>query len=185
MYAGQKAFDKFNSWLPEETLATFKEYLVGIKGPLTTPVGGGIRSLNVALRQKLDLFACVRPVRWFNGTPSPVKDPSKTDMVIFRENTEDIYAGIEFQQGSEEAIQFAEKFKSMFPDKFQKVRFPGTAGYGIKPISIEGTERLVRSAIEYAMNKGRDSVTLVHKGNIMKFTEGAFRDWGGQKRIRR
>jgi len=178
VYAGQKAFDKFNSWLPEETLATFKEYLVGIKGPLTTPVGGGIRSLNVALRQKLDLFACVRPVLWFKGTPSPVKDPSKTDMVIFRENTEDIYAGIEFQEGSEEAIQFAEKFKSMFPDKFQKVRFPGTAGYGIKPVSIEGTERLVRSAIEYAISKGRDSVTLVHKGNIMKFTEGAFRDWG-------
>jgi len=178
VYAGQKAFDKFNSWLPDETLATFKEYLVGIKGPLTTPVGGGIRSLNVALRQKLDLFACVRPVRWFKGTPSPVKDPSKTDMVIFRENTEDIYAGIEFQQGTEEASQFAEKFKSMFPDKFQKVRFPGTAGYGIKPVSIEGTERLVRSAIEYAISKGRDSVTLVHKGNIMKFTEGAFMDWG-------
>jgi isocitrate dehydrogenase len=178
VFAGQKSFDKFNSWLPDETLATFREYLVGIKGPLTTPVGGGIRSLNVALRQKLDLFACVRPVRWFNGTPSPVKEPAKTNMVIFRENTEDIYAGIEFQQGTQEARDFADKFKSMFPDKFQKVRFPGTAGYGLKPVSIEGTERLVRSAIEYAISQGRDSVTLVHKGNIMKFTEGAFRDWG-------
>jgi len=178
VFAGQKAFDKYNSWLPDETLATFREYHVGIKGPLTTPVGGGIRSLNVALRQKLDLFACVRPVRWFKGTPSPVKDPSKTNMVIFRENTEDIYAGIEFQQGTQETSDFADKFKNMFPDKFQKVRFPGTAGYGIKPVSIEGTERLVRSAIEYAISQGRDSVTLVHKGNIMKFTEGAFRDWG-------
>jgi isocitrate dehydrogenase len=178
VYAGQKAFDKFNSWLPDDTLAKFKDYLVGIKGPLTTPVGGGIRSLNVALRQKLDLFACVRPVRWFKGTPSPVKDPSKTNMVIFRENTEDIYAGIEFQQGTQEASDFADKFNSMFPEKFRKVRFPGTAGYGIKPVSIEGTERLVRSAIEYAISHGRDSVTLVHKGNIMKFTEGAFRDWG-------
>lgn len=178
VYAGQKAFDQFNSWLPDETLATFNEYLVGIKGPLTTPVGGGIRSLNVALRQKLDLFACVRPVRWFKGTPSPVKDPSKTDMVIFRENTEDIYAGIEFQQGTKEAIDFAESFKNMFPERFQKVRFPATAGYGVKPVSREGTERLVRSAINYAIQHGRDSVTLVHKGNIMKFTEGAFRDWG-------
>jgi isocitrate dehydrogenase len=178
VYAGQKAFDKFNSWLPDETLATFNEYLVGIKGPLTTPVGGGIRSLNVALRQKLDLFACVRPVRWFKGTPSPVKNPSTTDMVIFRENTEDIYAGIEFQQGTQEAKDFAENLKNLFPEKFQKVRFPDTTGYGLKPISIEGTERLFRSAIEYAIRKGRDSVTLVHKGNIMKFTEGAFRDWG-------
>ena len=178
VYAGQKAFDKFNSWLPDETLNAFREYLVGIKGPLTTPVGGGIRSLNVALRQKLDLFACVRPVRWFKGTPSPVKDPSKTNMVIFRENTEDIYAGIEFQQGTQEAIEFANAFKRMFPDRFKKVRFPATAGYGIKPVSEEGTERLVRSAINFAMSHGRDSVTLVHKGNIMKFTEGAFRDWG-------
>jgi isocitrate dehydrogenase len=178
VYAGQKAFDKFNSWLPDETLATFNEYLIGIKGPLTTPVGGGIRSLNVALRQKLDLFACVRPVRWFKGTPSPVKNPSTTDMVIFRENTEDIYAGIEFQQGTQEAKDFAENLKNLFPEKFQKVRFPDTTGYGLKPISIEGTERLFRSAIEYAIRKGRDSVTLVHKGNIMKFTEGAFRDWG-------
>lgn len=178
VYAGQKAYDRFNNWLPDETLATFKKYLVGIKGPLTTPVGGGIRSLNVALRQKLDLFACVRPVRWFKGTPSPVKDPSKTNMVIFRENTEDIYAGIEFQQGTEDARVFADNFKNHFPDRFQKVRFPGTAGYGIKPVSIEGTERLVRSAIEYAIKQKRTSVTLVHKGNIMKFTEGAFRDWG-------
>lgn len=178
VFAGQKAFDRSNTWLPDETLATFREYLVGIKGPLTTPVGGGIRSLNVALRQKLDLFACVRPVRWFKGTPSPVKEPGKTNMVIFRENTEDIYAGIEFQQGTQEASDFADSFKSMFPEKFQKVRFPGTAGYGLKPVSIEGTERLVRSAIEYAIKQGRDSVTLVHKGNIMKFTEGAFRDWG-------
>jgi len=178
VYAGQQSFDKFNSWLPDETLAAFKEYLVGIKGPLTTPVGGGIRSLNVALRQKLDLFACVRPVRWFKGTPSPVKDPSKTNMVIFRENTEDIYAGIEFQQGTQEAADFAKMFKSQFPDKFQKVRFPATTGYGIKPVSKEGTERLMRSAINFAISHERDSVTLVHKGNIMKFTEGAFRDWG-------
>lgn len=176
--AGEKAFNKVNNWLPDETLAAFKEYLVGIKGPLTTPVGGGIRSLNVALRQKLDLFACVRPVRWFEGTPSPVKEPGKTDMVIFRENTEDIYAGIEFKEGSEEAKKFAELVKTSFPDKFAKVRFPGSAGYGIKPVSEEGTERLVRSAIEYAIKQKRDSVTLVHKGNIMKFTEGAFRDWG-------
>ena len=178
VFAGQRAFDKFQNWLPDETLAAFNEYLVGIKGPLTTPVGGGIRSLNVALRQKLDLFACVRPVRWFKGTPSPVKDPSKTDMVIFRENTEDIYAGIEFQQGTQEALDFADSFKKHFPDRFKKVRFPATTGYGIKPVSEEGTERLVRSAINFAISHGRDSVTLVHKGNIMKFTEGAFRDWG-------
>jgi isocitrate dehydrogenase len=176
--AGEKSFNKNGEWLPEETLGSFKEYLVGIKGPLTTPVGGGIRSLNVALRQKLDLFACVRPVRWFKGTPSPVKAPWNTDMIIFRENTEDIYAGIEFQQGTDDATQFAEMFKSKFPEIFKKVRFPGTAGYGIKPVSIEGTERLVRSAINYAIERKKPSVTLVHKGNIMKFTEGAFRDWG-------
>lgn len=176
--AGEKAFKATGSWLPDETLGTFKEYLVGIKGPLTTPVGGGIRSLNVALRQKLDLYACVRPVRWFEGTPSPVKDPSTTDMVIFRENTEDIYAGIEFLQGSEENKKFGELMKSNFPELYDKVRFPKTAGYGIKPVSKEGTERLVRSAIEYAIKEKCDSVTLVHKGNIMKFTEGAFRDWG-------
>jgi isocitrate dehydrogenase len=176
--AGEKAYNATGSWLPEETLEAFKKYLVGIKGPLTTPVGGGIRSLNVALRQILDLYACVRPVRWFKGTPSPVKEPGKTDMVIFRENTEDIYAGIEFKQGSEEARKFADLVQQSFPELFKKVRFPDTAGYGIKPVSVEGTERLVRSAIEYAIENKRDSVTLVHKGNIMKFTEGAFRDWG-------
>ena len=178
--AGEKAFKATGSWLPDETLDAFRKYLVGIKGPLTTPVGGGIRSLNVALRQKLDLYACVRPVRWFRGTPSPVKDPSKTNMVIFRENTEDIYAGIEFQQGTEDAEKFGQLLKENFPERFKKVRFPDTAGYGIKPVSREGTERLVRSAIEYAFQQKRDSVTLVHKGNIMKFTEGAFRDWGYQ-----
>ncbi|HBH25302.1 MAG TPA: NADP-dependent isocitrate dehydrogenase [Cytophagales bacterium] len=176
--AGEKAYNATGSWLPDETLATFKEYLVGIKGPLTTPVGEGIRSLNVALRQKLDLYACVRPVRWFKGTPTPVKDPSTTDMVIFRENTEDIYAGIEFQQGSGDVEAFKALLKEKFPERFEKVRFPETSGFGIKPVSIEGTERLVRSAIEYAIKEKRDSVTLVHKGNIMKFTEGAFRDWG-------
>ena len=178
VYAGQKAYDRNGEWLPDETLAAFREYLVGIKGPLTTPVGGGIRSLNVALRQKLDLFACVRPVRWFQGVPSPVKDPSTTNMVIFRENTEDIYAGIEFQEGSDDAAKFAHVFKEAFPDNFTKVRFPETSGFGIKPISKDGTERLVRSAIDYAIAQKRPSVTLVHKGNIMKFTEGAFRDWG-------
>ena len=176
--AGEKAYNQTGEWLPEETLAAFREYLVGIKGPLTTPVGGGIRSLNVALRQKLDLYACVRPVRWFSGTPSPVKDPSTTDMVIFRENTEDIYAGIEFQQGTEDNAEFADLLKSKFGERFQKVRFPETAGYGIKPVSVEGTERLVRAAIDYAIAHKKPSVTLVHKGNIMKFTEGAFRDWG-------
>lgn len=178
VYAGQKSYDKSEDWLPKETLDTFREYLVGIKGPLTTPVGGGIRSLNVALRQELDLYACVRPVRWYNGTPSPVKDPSTTDMVIFRENTEDIYAGIEFQQGSDDEKKFASLMKENFADRYKKVRFPDTAGYGIKPVSVEGTERLVRSAIDFAFQYKRDSVTLVHKGNIMKFTEGAFRDWG-------
>ncbi len=176
--AGEKAFKETGSWLPEETLEAFRKYLVGIKGPLTTPVGGGIRSLNVALRQQLDLYACVRPVRWFEGTPSPVKDPSTTDMVIFRENTEDIYAGIEFQEGTEDAKKFAEYFKMAFPERFKKVRFPGSTGYGIKPVSRQGTERLVQAAIDYAFQHKRDSVTLVHKGNIMKFTEGAFRDWG-------
>ncbi len=176
--AGEKSYNDNGNWLPDETLNAFREYLVGIKGPLTTPVGGGIRSLNVALRQKLDLFACVRPVRWFNGVPSPVKDPSTTDMVIFRENTEDIYAGIEFQQGTPEADQFGSLFRDAFPEKFDKVRFPASTGYGLKPISREGTERLVKSAFEYAFAKKRESVTLVHKGNIMKFTEGAFRDWG-------
>jgi isocitrate dehydrogenase len=178
VYAGEKSYNRSGEWMPEETLDAFREYLVGIKGPLTTPVGGGIRSLNVALRQELDLYACVRPVRWFSGTPSPVKNPGDVDMVIFRENTEDIYAGIEFQQGTEDEKKFAALLKEHFPARFKKVRFPDTAGYGIKPVSQEGTGRLVKSAIDYALKTGRDSVTLVHKGNIMKFTEGAFRDWG-------
>ncbi len=178
--AGQKAYDETGEWLPEATLDGFRELLVGIKGPLTTPVGGGIRSLNVALRQKLDLYTCLRPVRWFEGVPSPVKRPDLTDMVIFRENSEDIYAGIEFQEGTEAAAKFAGLMKEHFGESFAKVRFPETTGFGIKPISREGTERLVRAAIQYAIDNERDSVTLVHKGNIMKFTEGAFRDWGYQ-----
>jgi isocitrate dehydrogenase len=176
--AGEKAFDRTGSWLPEQTLDAFRKYLVGIKGPLTTPVGGGIRSLNVALRQNLDLYACVRPVRWFTGVPSPVRHPDQVDMVIFRENTEDIYAGVEFEGESEEAKRFLQLFSEHFPDRFSKIRFPTTSGIGIKPISREGTERIVRAAIRYAIQQGRSSVTLVHKGNIMKFTEGAFRDWG-------
>jgi isocitrate dehydrogenase len=176
--AGEKAFNKTGNWMPEETLTAFKEYLVGIKGPLTTPVGGGIRSLNVALRQDLDLYACVRPVRWFKGVPSPVKEPQKTDMVIFRENTEDIYAGIEFQEGSEDNKKFLAAFKEAFPKHYKKIRFPESSGIGIKPVSREGTERLVRSALEFAVAHKKPNVTLVHKGNIMKFTEGGFRDWG-------
>lgn len=176
--AGQKAFDTVNSWLPRETVEAFQTYLVGIKGPLTTPVGGGIRSLNVALRQGLDLYCCVRPVRYFKGIETPVKDPSKVDMVIFRENTEDIYAGIEFSAGSPEAETFYTWLSEQFPERAGKVRFPNTSGFGIKPVSREGTERLVRSAIRYAIDNKRPSVTLVHKGNIMKFTEGSFRDWG-------
>jgi len=176
--AGEKAFKKLNSWLPEETLSTFREYLVGIKGPLTTPVGGGIRSLNVALRQELDLYACVRPVRWFKGVPSPVKEPQKTDMVLYRENTEDIYAGIEFQEGTEENKKFLKFFEETFPNGFKKIRFPKSASIGIKPVSKEGTERLVRAALEFALEHKKPSLTLVHKGNIMKFTEGSFRDWG-------
>jgi isocitrate dehydrogenase len=176
--AGEKAFNKTGSWMPEETMTVFREYLVGIKGPLTTPVGGGIRSLNVALRQELDLYACVRPVQWFKGVPSPVKEPHKTNMTIFRENTEDIYAGIEFQQGTEENQKFLAYFKENFPKSYKKIRFPETSGIGIKPVSKEGTERLVRSAIEYAIAQKKPNVTLVHKGNIMKFTEGGFRDWG-------
>jgi isocitrate dehydrogenase len=176
--AGEKAFNKTGNWMPEETLTAFKEYLVGIKGPLTTPVGGGIRSLNVALRQDLDLYACVRPVQWFKGVPSPVKEPHKTNMTIFRENTEDIYAGIEFQEGSEDVKKFLSAFKEAFPKQHKKIRFPETSGIGIKPVSKEGTERLVRAAFDYAIAQKKPNVTLVHKGNIMKFTEGGFRDWG-------
>ena len=176
--AGEKSFNKTGSWLPDATLDAFRGYLVGIKGPLTTPVGGGIRSLNVALRQVLDLYACVRPVRWFEGVPSPVKRPGDVDMVIYRENTEDIYAGIEFEEGTEDAARFAQLLAENFGPRFKKVRFPESSGFGIKPVSREGTERLVRAAIEYALGNGRRSVTLVHKGNIMKFTEGAFKTWG-------
>ncbi|WP_209122072.1 NADP-dependent isocitrate dehydrogenase [Alkalihalobacillus sp. BA299] len=174
--AGEKAFNQTGSWLPEETLEAVREYIIAIKGPLTTPIGGGIRSLNVALRQELDLFTCLRPVRYFTGVPSPVKRPEDTDMVIFRENTEDIYAGIEYQAGSEEVkklITFLQNEMGV-----NKIRFPETSGIGIKPVSQEGTARLVRAAIQYAINEGRKSVTLVHKGNIMKFTEGAFKNWG-------
>jgi isocitrate dehydrogenase len=199
--AGEKSFKKLNNWLPDDTVAAFKEFLVGIKGPLTTPVGGGIRSLNVALRQMLDLFVCLRPVRYFKGVPSPVKKPEKVDMVIFRENTEDIYAGIEYQAGTPEAKKILDFFEKEFPKEFKKIRF-GTqgalndwqsalekigaphrelaleVGLGLKPVSYAGTERLVHSAIGYAIKHKRKSVTFVHKGNIMKFTEGAFRDWG-------
>ncbi|MBR5077227.1 MAG: NADP-dependent isocitrate dehydrogenase [Lentisphaeria bacterium] len=176
--AGEKAFKTTGQWLPQETLDAFKQYLVGIKGPLTTPIGGGIRSLNVAIRQECDLYVCLRPVRWFEGVPSPVLHPEKVDMVIFRENTEDIYAGIEFTAGSDEATKVEAFLKENFPQKYAKIRFPENCGIGIKPVSKEGTQRLVRSAIEYAIANDRPSVTLVHKGNIMKFTEGAFRDWG-------
>ena len=180
VYAGEKANQLCGSWLPDETLATCREYLVAIKGPLTTPIGGGIRSLNVALRQILDLYVCLRPIRWYTGVPSPIKRPELVDMVIFRENTEDIYAGIEFENGSDENNRFLELFKEAFPNQYQKIRFPGSSGIGIKPISKEGTERLVKAAIEYAIVNQRKSITLVHKGNIMKFTEGAFRNWGYQ-----
>jgi len=180
VYAGEKANRLFNTWLPDETVAACREYLVSIKGPLTTPVGGGIRSLNVALRQMLDLYVCLRPVRWFKGVPSPVKHPEKVDMVIFRENTEDIYAGIEFESGTPENQKFLELFRQAFPKAYAKIRFPDSSGVGIKPVSKEGSERLIRSAIEYAIANRRKSVTLVHKGNIQKFTEGAFRNWGYQ-----
>ncbi|MGH8130073.1 MAG: NADP-dependent isocitrate dehydrogenase, partial [Steroidobacteraceae bacterium] len=178
VYAGEKANRLLNTWLPDETVAACREYLVSIKGPLTTPIGGGIRSLNVALRQMLDLYVCLRPVRWFKGVPSPVRSPEKVDMVIFRENTEDIYAGIEFEAGSAEIAKFLGVLKEQFPRQHGKIRFPDSTGIGIKPVSREGTERLVRSAIEYAVANRRKSVTFVHKGNIMKFTEGAFRNWG-------
>ncbi|HSW33969.1 MAG TPA: isocitrate/isopropylmalate family dehydrogenase, partial [Steroidobacteraceae bacterium] len=177
VYAGQKSNDLFNTWLPDETVAACREYLVSIKGPLTTPIGGGIRSLNVALRQMLDLYVCLRPVRWFKGVPSPVKAPEKVDMVIFRENTEDIYAGIEFEAGSADNQKFKDLFKEAFPKLYGKIRFPDTSGIGIKAVSQEGTERLMRAAVQYAIDNKRKSVTIVHKGNIMKFTEGAFRNW--------
>ncbi|MFI5181643.1 MAG: NADP-dependent isocitrate dehydrogenase [Thermoanaerobaculia bacterium] len=178
VYAGQKSFDKLQTWLPDETIEAFREYLVGIKGPLTTPIGGGIRSLNVALRQMLDLYVCLRPVRWFKGVPSPVKRPEKVDMVIFRENTEDIYAGIEFAAGTDEAKKILAFLKENFPQQYKKVRFPETTGLGVKPVSKDGCERLVRAAIEYALKNKRKSLTFVHKGNIMKYTEGAFRNYG-------
>jgi isocitrate dehydrogenase len=178
VYAGEKAHGLFKNWLPDETVAAFRRYLVGIKGPLTTPIGGGIRSLNVALRQLLDLYVCLRPVRWFDGVPSPVKRPQDVDMVIFRENTEDIYAGIEFEAESAEAKKIIAFIEKEFPTDFRKIRFPASTGIGIKPVSREGTERLVRAAILYAIDQKRKSVTFVHKGNIMKFTEGAFMRWG-------
>ncbi len=182
VFAGETAFTQFNNWLPDETVEAFREYLVGIKGPLTTPVGGGISSLNVALRQMLDLYVCLRPVRYFEGTPSPVKHPEKVEMVIFRENTEDIYAGLDFKAGSEESIKMLLFLKENFPDQLKKIRFandePVRVGFGIKPVSRPGTERLIGAAIEYAIRHKRKSVTIVHKGNIMKHTEGAFRDWG-------
>jgi len=178
VFAGEKAFTKYSSWLPDETVKAFREFRVGIKGPLTTPIGGGIRSLNVALRKALDLYVCQRPVRYFAGVPSPVKHPEYVDMVVFRENTEDIYAGIEFELGTAESQLFKDTFREQFPDEYAKMRFPDTAGIGLKPVSKEGTDRLVRAAIQWALDNNRRSVTLVHKGNIMKFTEGAFRMWG-------
>lgn len=178
IYAGEKAFEKTGSWLPDQTIEDIKEYLVAMKGPLTTPVGGGMRSLNVALRQKLDLYACVRPVRWYEGVPSPVKEPEKVDMIIFRENTEDIYAGIEWMAGTPEL----EKLKNFLINDMgvKDIRFPDTTSIGIKPVSKEGTERLVREALKYAVENKKNSVTIVHKGNIMKFTEGKFKEWGYQ-----
>jgi isocitrate dehydrogenase len=180
VFAGEKSNEVYgkDTWLPQDTLEYINEYLVAIKGPLTTPVGGGIRSINVALRQELDLYVCLRPVRWYEGVPSPVKNPSKINMAIFRENTEDIYAGIEFEAGSEDATRFLDLMKNHFNHRFGKIRFPKTVGIGIKPVSKEGTQRLVFDAIEYAIRLKRKSVTLVHKGNIMKFTEGGFKNWG-------
>jgi isocitrate dehydrogenase len=178
VYAGQIAQDRYGEWLPDETIAAFSEFLVGIKGPLTTPIGGGIRSLNVALRKALDLYVCLRPVRYISGVPSPVKHPEAVDMVIFRENTEDIYAGVEFEMGTPADRDFLEWLRVNQPDQYAKIRFPLTSGISLKPVSREGTERLVRAAIRWSLDNGRRSVTLVHKGNIMKFTEGAFRNWG-------
>jgi len=178
VYAGEKANNQFGTWLPDATVQACRDYLVSIKGPLTTPIGGGIRSLNVALRQMLDLYVCLRPVRWFKGVPSPVKAPEKVDMVIFRENCEDIYAGIEFEAGTDANKKFLELFKANFPKEYGKIRFPDSSGIGIKPVSKDGSERLIRAAIDYAIRNQRKSLTFVHKGNIMKFTEGAFRNWG-------
>ena len=178
VYAGEKAYEQFNEWLPAETITAFKEFIVGIKGPLTTPIGGGIRSLNVALRKLLDLYVCQRPVQYIEGVPSPVKRPEDVDMVIFRENTEDIYTGAEFEYGTKENAEFIQVLKDKFPDEYAKIRFPDTAGISIKPVSQEGTARLVRAAIQWALDNGRKDLSLVHKGNIMKFTEGAFRGWG-------
>ncbi|NIS80586.1 MAG: NADP-dependent isocitrate dehydrogenase [Anaerolineales bacterium] len=178
VYAGQKAFDQHGEWLPEETIEAFRRFLIGIKGPLTTPVGGGIRSLNVALRKELDLYVCLRPLRHFEGAPSPIKSPQDVDMIVFRENTEDIYAGVEFEQGSEASKHFIAWLRENHPDEYAKIRFPNTSGISLKPVSKEGSERLIRAAIRYALENKRNSVTLVHKGNIMKFTEGAFRNWG-------
>jgi isocitrate dehydrogenase len=177
VYAGEKSFQNFNSWLPDETVAACREYLVSIKGPLTTPIGGGIRSLNVALRQLLDLYVCLRPVRWFKGVPSPVRAPEKVDMVIFRENTEDLYSGVEFEEGTDDNRKFMAYLKQNFPKHYSRIRFPDSSGIGIKNISREGTERLFRAAIDYALVNRLRSVTIVHKGNILKFTEGAFRSW--------
>jgi len=178
IYAGEKSYNNYGTWLPDSTVQACRDYLVSIKGPLTTPIGGGIRSLNVALRQLLDLYVCLRPVRWFKGVPSPVRKPQDVDMVIFRENTEDIYAGIEFEEGSEDNKRFLTMFEEAFPKLYGKIRFPESSGIGLKMISREGTERLVRAAIDYAIANKRKSLTFVHKGNIMKFTEGAFRNWG-------
>ena len=180
VYAGEKSFKLFQSWLPDETTDAFKEFLVGIKGPLTTPIGGGIRSLNVQLRKLLDLYVCLRPVRYYAGVPSPVKHPEFVDMVIFRENTEDIYAGIEFANGTDDNKKFKDLFKDAFPKEYSKMRFPESSGIGFMPVSVEGTERLVKAAITWALLNKRKSVNFVHKGNIMKFTEGAFKDWGYQ-----
>ncbi|MBC7692484.1 MAG: NADP-dependent isocitrate dehydrogenase [Methylotenera sp.] len=177
VYAGQKSFDKYQDWLPEDTLTALRHYLVSIKGPLTTPIGGGMRSLNVALRQMLDLYVCLRPVRWFKGVPSPVKHPEKVNMTIFRENCEDIYAGIEFEEGTESAKKMLNFLKENFPKDYAKIRFPESSGIGIKPVSRDGTERLVRAAILYTLENKRKSLTIVHKGNIMKYTEGGFRKW--------
>ena len=178
VYAGQKCFDRFGTWLLDETVTAFREFKVGIKGPLTTPIGGGIRSLNVELRKQLDLYVCLRPVRYFPGVPSPVKRPEDVDMVIFRENTEDIYTGIDLEAGSESNIKFKALLEKNLPQEYSKIRFPDTSGFGVKPISKQGTERLVRAAIRYALDNRRNSVTFAHKGNIMKYTEGAFRNWG-------